>query len=102
MTTNIVEKWTLREWVKMYGGNYTRAEFQNEDGDKFHTLVWRGEDGANIFVNFSKNLGELNNQKMRELKNELSVYKVVKESGEEGYSLGKTGTINGVEESLDF
>ena len=101
--TNIKEQWSLREWCKMYGVNYTRAPFTNkETGETFHSLIWRGNDGSLIFVNFSKTLGELDNAEMRKMKNELSVYQVIKESGEEGFSLGKTGSLRGEEESLDF
>ena len=100
--TNIKEQWSLREWCRMYGTTFTRAPFTNkETGEKFNSLVW-SHNGGLIFVNFSQNLGELSNKDMRELKGQLSVYQVVKESGEMGFSLGKTGSINGTEESLDF
>ena len=102
-TTNIKEQWTLKEWCQIYGAKFTRAPFINKNsGETFNSLVWKDANNSIIFVNFSKNLGEIDNATMRKMKDQLSVYQIVKENGDLGFSLGKTGSIIGIEESIDF
>lgn len=90
--TGIKESWSLISFTKAHGKMQV-GQFVHEDtGETWKSCIFTNpENGERTFVSFSRNLGELTPQEIKEQKDELQVVECETKEGNQMFSLCKAG-----------
>lgn len=91
--TGIKNSWSLIAFAKSHGKMQLGTFVNKQTGDSFKSCIFTDPSNSDnkVFVGFSRNLGELAPQEIKDQKDELQVVQCTNANGEDMYALCKAG-----------